>query len=53
MKMTRRTIQEHNLDNNLRQRYEIYVSCADNGKGMDITTNCQRPLKTFDEWLEG
>lgn len=30
--------------------YQIYLSCADNGKGGDIT-NGGAPLKTFDEWL--
>jgi len=29
--------------------YEIYLSCADDGKGNDITTG--EPLKTFEEWL--
>ena len=29
--------------------YQIYLACADNGKGTDITTG--KPLKTFDEWL--
>ena len=29
--------------------YEIYRSCADDGKGIDITTG--RPLKTYEEWL--
>ncbi|HSG61886.1 MAG TPA: hypothetical protein VLA24_10710 [Pseudomonadales bacterium] len=28
--------------------YEIYLSCADDGNGIDITTG--KPLKTFDEW---
>tara|TARA_R110000744_G_scaffold377734_1_gene493040 strand:- start:298 stop:492 length:195 start_codon:yes stop_codon:yes gene_type:complete len=32
--------------------YDIYLSCADNGHGMDITTGGNQPLKTFDEWLE-
>ena len=30
--------------------YQIYLSCADNGKGGDITRN-GAPLKTYDEWL--
>ena len=34
-----------------REEYDIYISCADNGGGMDITTGCTKPLKTFDEWL--
>jgi hypothetical protein len=29
--------------------YQIYLACADNGKGIDFTTG--RPLKTYDEWL--
>jgi len=32
-------------------RYDIYVLCADDGTGIDITTG--EPLKTFDEWLNG
>mgnify|MGYP003669852701 CR=1 FL=1 len=28
---------------------EIYLACADDGTGLDITTGI--PLKTFDEWL--
>lgn len=35
----------------LQDEYEIYLACADNGKGEDITRNGQ-PLKTFDEWVE-
>lgn len=31
------------------EEYEIYLSCADNGEGIDFTTG--KPLKTFDEWL--
>ena len=30
--------------------YDIYLSCADDGKGGDIT-NHGAPLKTFDEWI--
>jgi hypothetical protein len=30
--------------------YEIYLDCADDGHGIDITTG--RPLKTYEEWLE-
>ena len=30
--------------------YEIYLDCADNGKGGDVT-NGGAPLKTFDEWM--
>ena len=31
------------------ERYEIYLACADDGKGNDIITG--KPLKTFDQWL--
>ena len=31
------------------EEYDIYLSCADNGQGIDIT--CGQPLKTFDEWI--
>ena len=31
--------------------YQIYLSCADDGKGGDITRN-GAPLKTYQEWLE-
>lgn len=34
-------------DNN--SEYQIYLDCADDGDGNDITTGA--PLKTFDEWL--
>ena len=30
--------------------YQIYLACADDGKGGDITRN-GAPLKTFEEWL--
>lgn len=30
--------------------YEIYLACADDGKGGDITRG-GAPLKTFEEWL--
>lgn len=30
--------------------YQIYRSCADDGRGGDITRPGQ-PLKTFEEWL--
>lgn len=33
----------------LRDRYNTYRSCANDGKGIDITTG--KPLKTFEEWL--
>ena len=32
------------------QEYEIYLSCANDGKGGDSTRNGE-PLLTFDEWL--
>jgi len=32
------------------QEYQIYLSCANDGKGGDITRN-GAPLKTYDEWL--
>lgn len=38
-----------NASPSLKNRYEIYLSCADDGQGIDITTG--RPLKTFEEWL--
>jgi len=31
------------------QEYQIYLSCADDGKGNDFTTG--KPLKTYDEWV--
>ena len=31
------------------QEYQIYLSCADDGKGNDITTGL--PLKSYDEWM--
>lgn len=31
------------------QEYQIYLSCADDGQGNDITTG--QPLKTYDQWL--
>jgi len=34
----------------LEDEYEIYLACADNGHGGDITKHGQ-PLKTYDEWL--
>lgn len=35
-------------DNN--SEFQIYLACADNGHGGDITRN-GAPLKSFDEWL--
>jgi len=32
------------------QEYQIYLACADDGKGGDITRNGE-PLKTYEEWL--
>jgi len=29
--------------------YQIYLSCANDGQGNDITTG--KPLKTYNEWL--
>jgi transposase len=40
----------NNAPDNLRQRYLIYIACADNGKGIDITTG--HTLKTFTQWLQ-
>lgn len=34
-------------DNN--SEYQIYLDCADDGDGNDITTGA--PLKTYDEWI--
>ena len=30
--------------------YQIYLACADTGRGIDFTTG--KPLKTYDEWLK-
>jgi len=38
------------LRGDMDQEYQIYLSCADDGKGGDIT-NGGKPLKTYDEWL--
>ena len=32
------------------QEYQIYLACADNGNGGDIT-NEGKPLKSYDEWM--
>lgn len=32
------------------QEYQIYLACADNGNGGDITRN-GAPLLAYDEWL--
>ena len=46
---------EYNQDWETRARgtndseYQIYLSFADDGKGIDITTG--NPLKTYAEWL--
>lgn len=34
----------------LEDRYQIYLECADDGNGGDITRNGE-PLKTFEKWL--
>jgi len=34
----------------LYERYLVYLECADDGHGNDITTG--QPLKSFDEWLD-
>lgn len=31
--------------------YEIYLACADDGKGNEFMTG--NPLKTFEEWMGG
>ena len=31
--------------------YQIYLACADDGKGGDITRN-GAPLLTYEEWME-
>jgi hypothetical protein len=31
-------------------RYNVYIECANDGKGGDITRNGE-PLKTFEEWI--
>lgn len=33
------------------QEYQIYLACADDGKGGDITRG-GLPLKTYEEWLQ-
>ena len=46
-------VEEHDFQTQQRgsddAEYQIYLACADNGKGIDITTG--EPLKTYDEWL--
>jgi hypothetical protein len=32
------------------QEYQIYLACADDGKGGDITRE-GAPLKTYEEWV--
>ncbi len=32
-----------------KDEYQIYLNCADNGMGIDITTG--KPLKTYNEWI--
>ena len=36
----------------LKTRYDIYRSCANDGNGLDTTTGCKTKLKTFDQWLD-
>lgn len=36
-------------DAGLNDKYQIYLCCADDGKGNDVFTG--EPLKTFDQWL--
>ena len=36
----------------LEERYNIYLSCANDGRGRDITTGGKTYLKTFDQWLD-
>ncbi len=36
----------------LEDRYAIYLDCADDGQGRDITTGGRTYLKTFDQWLD-
>ncbi len=31
------------------QEYQIYLACADDGKGNEFMTG--KPLKTYEEWL--
>ena len=31
------------------QEYQIYLACADDGHGNDITTG--QPLKSYEQWL--
>ncbi|KKN52660.1 hypothetical protein LCGC14_0610540 [marine sediment metagenome] len=33
-----------------KDEYQIYLDCADDGNGGDITRS-GAPLKTFDEWM--
>ena len=37
----------------LKERYDIYVSCADDGQGRDITNGCRTYIKTFEQWIDG
>ena len=32
------------------QEYQIYLTFANDGKGIDITTG--KPLKTYDQWID-
>jgi len=31
------------------EEYQVYLDCADDGDGIDITTG--KPLKTLEEWM--
>ena len=33
-----------------KDEYEIYLSCANDGHGIDFTTG--KPLKSFEEWMK-
>lgn len=41
---------ENTVSESTMQRYRLYLECADNGRGGDITRNGQ-PLLLLDEWL--
>jgi hypothetical protein len=36
----------------IHDEYDIYLKCANNGHGGDITRN-GKPLLSFDEWAKG
>jgi hypothetical protein len=39
----------HGENETLRDRFEVFVSCVDDGNGIDITNG--KPVKTFEQWL--